>query len=262
MSATLLRNNKWFSDNAIDYDFIRANEHLESHGPRHVPVSHAHILERFRARCEQIGLNLINEQAALSKCGEKYMYVAEVQPNTNKADYLMSVGFRSFNDESAVFQMSAGASVLICANGMQTSTIIPSRRKHTESIMGMLDNKIDIGLEQFKNDAMCTEENIALMKNTPYSDELLGKLIIALGRTKLIGNTNIMRILNEVDEPSYNRHDDNSAWRIMNACTAVTTHRMTNPLQSSFTSKIMHDELMKLIKPDYVPMGETLGIAA
>lgn len=42
----------------------------------------------------------------------------------------------------------------------------------------------------------------------------------------------------------------------MNACTTVTSHRMANPLQAMDTSKIMHDELMKIIKPGYVPLGD------
>ena len=94
------------------------------------------------------------------------------------------------------------------------------------------------------------------MKTVPYSDELLGKLIIALGRNGLIGNTNIMKILDYVDNPPYNDKNDSTAWRIMNACTAVTTHRMANPLQAMNSSKVMHDELMKIIKPDYVPLGD------
>lgn len=261
-NATLIKNDKYFADNAIDIDFIKANEHLESHGPRHVPVSHALILEKFRNKCESMGLMLFNEQGALSRCGERYMYVANVIPEIgDKDEYHLAVGFRSFNDESSVFQMSCGTSVLICANMCQSSVIIPSKRKHQASIFDLLDSKIEAGLERFKHDARMTEENIAFMKNTPYSDELLGKLIVALGRTKKIGNTNIMKILDEVDNPSYNSNNDNSAWRIMNACTTVTSHRMANPIQAMDTSKIMHDELMKIIKPDYISLGD-VDIAA
>lgn len=256
-NATLLKSNKYFSENAIDLDFLKAHEHLESHGPRHVPVSHALILEKFRNICENRGLMLFNERGALSKDGERYMYVADIVPEIgDKDEYHLAVGFRSFNDESSVFQMSCGANVMMCSNGLQTSIIIPSKRKHQASIFGLLDSKIECGLERFKHDSKETEENIAFMKSVPYSDELLGKLIVALGRTKAIGNTNIMKILDEVDNPSYNDHNDNSAWRIMNACTTVTTHRMVNPLQAMNSSKIMHDELMKLIKPGYVALGD------
>ena len=261
-NATLLKSNKYFSENAIDLDFLKAHEHLESHGPRHVPVSHALILEKFRNICENRGLMLFNERGALSKDGERYMYVADIVPEIgDKDEYHLAVGFRSFNDESSVFQMSCGANVMMCSNGLQTSVIIPSKRKHQASIFDLLDSKIECGLERFKHDSKETEENIAFMKSVPYSDELLGKLIVALGRTKAIGNTNIMKILDEVDNPSYNDHNDNSAWRIMNACTTVTTHRMANPLQAMNSSKIMHDELMKLIKPGYAALGDTEAAA-
>lgn len=258
-NATLLKSSKYYADNVIDSDFIRAHEHLESHGPRHVPVSHALILDKFREKCESAGLMLFNEQGALSKDGERYMYVADVVPEIgDKDDYHLAVGFRSFNDESSCFQMSCGNTVMMCSNMMQTSVIIPSRRKHTISIHDILDSKIDCGLERFKHDSKETEDNIAIMKSTPYSDKLLGELIIALGRTKAIGNTNIMKILDYVDNPPYNDHKDNSAWRIMNACTAVTTHRMSNPLQALNTSTIMHNELMKIIKPGFVPLGDVI----
>ena len=256
-NATLIKNGKYFSDNAVDIDFLKAHEHLESHGPRHVPVSHALILEKFRDICENKGLMLFNEQGALSKDGERYMYVADVVPEIgDKDEYHLAVGFRSFNDESSVFQMSCGTSVMICANMCMSSVIVPSKRKHMSSIHGLLDTKIEAGLERFNHDAKETEENIAFMKTVPYSDELLGKLIVSLGRTKAIGNTNIMKILEFVDNPPYNDKKDNTAWRIMNACTAVTTHRMANPLQAMNTSKVMHDELMKIIKPGYVPLGD------
>lgn len=260
MGATLLKSKAYFQDNAIDPEFIRAHETLATHGPRHVPISHALVLEKFRSKCEANGLMLMDERGALSRNGEKYMYVAEVVPEVADEDFRMAVGFRSFNDESSVFQMSCGANVLLCSNGMQTSVIIPSKRKHTATIHDLLDSRIDAGLETFRNDSEVTKENIALMKSIPYSDDILGKLIIALGRTGQVGNTNIMKILSEVDKPSYNSKDDSTVWRIMNACTTVTTHRMANPIQSMNTSKLMHDTLMKIIKPDYKPLGEVIDM--
>ena len=114
VKASLVKGIKYLQDNVIDPEFIKAHENLQSHGPRHVPMSHATILNAFRGKCEQMGLMLFNEQGALSRCGERYMYVAEVMPevaNTTN-DYHLAVGFRSFNDESSVFQMSCGARVM------------------------------------------------------------------------------------------------------------------------------------------------------
>ena len=261
VKASLIKGSKYFRDNIIDPEFLKAHEHLESHGPRHVPVSHATILDAFRGKCEQMGLMLFNEQGALSKCGERYMYVAEIIPEVtdNANNYHLAVGFRSFNDESSVFQMSCGARVmnLDCSGMCQTSVIIPSKRKHTKTIHGLLESKIESGLETFKHDSTITEENLNFIKNTPYSDEILGKLIIALGRTKRIGNTNIMKILEEVDTIK-----DDTAWKIFTACLNVTGKRIANPLLAMDTSKVMHDELMKIIKPGYVPLGDGLEVEA
>lgn len=256
-NATLLKNKAFFDENALDLDFIRAHEHLESHGPRHVPVSHALILDKFRQKCADKGLMLFNERGALSRNGERYMFVADIMPEAGTDDdFNLAVGFRSFNDETSVFQMSCGAKVTMCSNGLQTCVCVPSKKKHTTSINELLDAKIEVGLERFNHDSASTREEIAFMKTVPYSDEILGKLILALGRTGLIGSTNIMKVLAEVDNPSYNNKNDNTAWRIMNACTTVTTHRISNPIQSLNISNIMHDELMKIIKPGYMPLGD------
>lgn len=248
----------WYTDNAVNPEFIRAHEHLESHGPRHVPVSHALILDKFHEKCASMNLELFNEQAALSRCGEKYMYVAEVVPEVSDIDYTMFVGFHSFNDESAVFQLSCGTSIDL-SYYMQTSAIIPSRKKHTESINDLLDAKIEVGLNRFKHDSEITEQNIQKMKGVPYSDEILGKFIIALGRTKKIGNTNVMKIVEEFDA---SKSDDKSVWRILAAGAAMAARRITNPLLAMDTTKIMHDELMKIIDPDFTPLGDELNAAA
>ena len=132
MSATLLKNNKWFSENAIDVDFLKANEHLESYGPRHVPVSHALILNRFRDICEKRGLMLFNEQGALSKDGDRYMYVAEVESFThkNKNQVIVSKRFLTADDHLLIIDD-------FLANGNAALGIIDLVNKAGATLEGM-----------------------------------------------------------------------------------------------------------------------------
>lgn len=257
--ATLLKNNTYFQDNAIDIDFIKANGKCESHGSQHYPIAHELVLSKFRAKAKSLGLSLIDEQGALSTNGERYMYVADVQSDANK-DFRLSVGFRNFNDRSLSFSGSCGASVMICCNGMQTSLIVPSRQRHTEGNFGKLDNKIDIIFDRFEKDGAETVKQIQCMMSTPYSDRLLADFILDVGRNSGMSNTNIMRILHEVDNPTLNNKDDNTAWRIMNAATYVTTHKIKSPIEAARVSQFASNSLMKLIQPGFKPLGDIIDV--
>lgn len=264
-SATLLRNNKWFDVNATDIDFIRANENLTPQGPRHQPISSAVVLTKFRDKAESLGLKLINEQAALRKTGDAYMYVAQVDDGKTDSDHRLAVGFRNFGDRSLSLHFACGSHVLCCSNGCLTSIIKPASVRHTTGNLNLndlvkLDQRLNYAFERFQKDGEETERQITFMQQTPYSDDLLGRYIVALGRTHQIGNTHIMDILHEVDTPSYNRKDDNTAWRIMNAATAVSTHKIKNPMQAARTSQIMSNTLMSLIEPGFKPLGDAIDV--
>jgi len=260
-SATLLRNNKWFDVNATDIDFIRANENLTPQGPRHQPISSAVVLTKFRDKAESLGLKLINEQAALRKTGDAYMYVAQVDDGKTDSDHRLAVGFRNFGDRSLSLHFACGSHVLCCANGCLTGICRPASTRHTLGNLNMgdltrLDQRMAYAFERFAGFNAETNRQIEYMKSTPYSDDLLGRYIVALGRTHKIGNTHIMDILHEVDTPSYNRKDDNTAWRIMNAATAVSTHKVKNPMQSASMSNLMLNTLMGLIEPGFKAYGD------
>ena len=264
MSATLLKNKKWFDENAVDVEFIKAHENLDPRGPRHQPISSSIVLTKFRDKAESLGLKLINEKGALRRTGDAFMYVAEVDDGRDD-DYRLSVGFRNFGDRSLSLHFACGASVLCCCNGILSSLIRPASIRHTTGNLAIgdlsrLDNKLNYAFEHFAADGKSTADQIAYMKETPYSDDLLGRYIVELGRTHEIGNSHIMNILHEVDTPSYNRKDDNSAWRIMNAGTTVTTHKIKNPMQAARTSQLMQNTLMKLIKPGFVPLGDAIDV--
>ena len=270
--ATICKGNKWFDENAIDTEFIRQHEVLTPMGSKHAPLSSALVLEKFREKARNLGLVFRGEKGALRRDGLAFMYVADVEDNMHP-DYALSIGFRQSSDQSLAFNGMCGTHVFVCENGVCTSIVKPSKMKHTIGNVvknaGFLDSKIDAVFSRFAEDADAIHGQVELMKKTPLTDELLGKFVrLANGewrgdrfvKNPLLGSSNLMHILEELENPTLNSHDDSSVFRLMNAVSYVTTHKMRNPNQSAMASRMMNNLIMGLIKPDFTPLGDVVDI--
>ena len=272
--ANIAKNAQWFDENVVDVDFITAHEDLTPKGRIHTPISSAEILTKFREKALNLGLRLVNEKGALKRDGKRFMYVADVEDDSHP-DYALSVGFRNNSDKSLAFSGCCGSSVFICANGCMTSLIKPSKMRHTIGNVtrnaGFLDAKIDTIFERFFEDKGEIEGQIEFMRQTSLTDEIVGKFVRALNggwkgdkfvKNPLIGSSNLMQILAELENPTLNRHDDSSVFRLHNAATYVTTHKMSqrNPSQAMMASRLLNNTIMNIIKPDFTPLGDVVDV--
>ena len=272
--ANIMKNGQWFDENVVDVDFITAHEDLTPKGRIHTPISSAEILTKFREKAHNLGLRLVNEKGALKRDGKRFMYVADVEDNSHP-DYALSVGFRNNSDKSLAFSGCCGSSVFICANGCMSSLIKPSKMRHTignvTRNVGFLDAKIDTIFERFLEDKGEIEGQIEFMRQTSLTDEIVGKFVRALNgewkadkfvKNPLIGSSNLMQILAELENPTLNRHDDSSVFRLHNAATYVTTHKMSqrNPSQAMMASRLLNNTIMNIIKPDFTPLGDVVDV--
>lgn len=272
--ANIMKNAQWFDENVVDVDFITAHEDLTPKGRIHTPISSAEILTKFREKAFNLGLRLVNEKGALKRDGKRFMYVADVEDDSHP-DYALSVGFRNNSDKSLAFSGCCGSSVFICANGCMSSLIKPSKMRHTIGNVtrnaGFLDAKIDTIFERFLEDKGEIEGQIEYMRQTSLTDEIVGKFVRALNggwkgdkfvKNPLIGSSNLMQILAELENPTLNRHDDSSVFRLHNAATYVTTHKMSqrNPSQAMMASRLLNNTIMNIIKPDFTPLGDVVDV--
>ena len=267
----------WFrnEDGANEVDFIRAHEDMTPRGRFHSPVSSAEILTKFRERARSFGLVLAKEDCALKKDGTRFMYVANVV-NESRPDYVLQCGFRNSSDQSMAFTGCMGSSVLICENLVCTSIVKPSRMRHTIGNVaeGTIDSRIDAVFDRFLEDKDAIARQIDVMKSTHLTDSILGAFVRkANGEWRVgangnryfyknphLGSANLLRILEELENPSLNDHDDSSCFRLMNAVSTVTTHKIKNPAQAASASRYCNNLIMSLIKPDFVPLGDVIDI--
>lgn len=277
--STICTDKKWYSQNIVDVDEIRelsspALEARLNNETVHRPVPHFDILTRFREKAQQLNLQLVNEKGRLKKDGERYMYIADVR-NDQQPDYTMSIGFCNNNDKTRAFHGMIGTNVFICSNGVYHGIVVPSRIRHTKGNVesGRVFEKIDTIFSRYSSDKSAVADQIQLMKSTPLTDELIGKLVLKLTRAQQFGNTTILDIVKtcddparmvveEVENPTYNPRSDNSAFRLMNACSYVTTHRIKNPTLQAAASKFFNDTLVKLVNPEARLVGDVIDVEA
>jgi hypothetical protein len=270
--ATMMKNHQWFDENAVDTEFIRAHEDLTPRGRFHAPISSAEVLTKFRERARNLGLRLVCEKGALKRDGGRYMYLADVE-NMSGSDYALTVGFRQSSDTSMAFTGICGSKVFLCANGCCNALVKPSRMLHTIGNVedGVIESKIDLVFERFLHDADLIRGQFAAMSATPLTDEILGRFVRAANGTwrggkfsknHLLGSANLLRILEELENPTLNSHDDSSVMRLLNAATYVTTHRMAqkNPLQAQMASRYCNNLIMSIIQPGFRPLGDAVDV--
>ena len=261
MSSRLMgKNDKWFKENvAEDMDFLKAHEGIKEGGSDiFKPVLPSDILTRFRVRANTLGLKLVNENMALSKDGFKTMYVADIE-GVNGADFSLSCGFRNSTDRTRGFSGMMGSQIWCCGNGCCAGLILPSKQKNTIGNYDRIDNKIDRIFERFLADKDVIHGQISLMKSTTLTDDIVGKFVKAMAKTE-IGKRYIIDIVNDLENPELNSHDDNSCFRLLNAGTYVTTHKIANPLRSGDMSRLINNTIMGIITPNFSPLGDVVEV--
>lgn len=275
MSANICTDKSWFSQNVLAIDELdslssEAYDRRINAGRRHMPVRHSALLTKFRDKAASLNLTLANEKGKLKRDGERFMYTADIV-DASRPDFALSVGFENRNDLSKSFQGLLGSHVFMCCNGVCHGVIQPSRIRHTRGNVenGLVLGKVDVIFDRFIEERGDVTGQIDLLKTTPLTDRLLGDFILEVTRAKRIGNKNILELVNlcddpeqmiadEVENPTLNSKDDTSAFRLLNACSYVSTHRIKNPNAQVSTSKFLNDTLLKLIKPDVKLVGDVV----
>jgi len=104
---------------------------------RHMPVPHHVLADTVVATAEGLGLPLRNESWGISKDGMRLFGALDFDPIEElrmPEGTGPSLGIRHANDKSISVQLTAGARVFLCDNGVMVGEIETVRRKHTTGL--------------------------------------------------------------------------------------------------------------------------------
>lgn len=243
MNAAVCNQMNW--TNTTNMDMLRAVV-ANPMGPRHNPVNHGEVLERFRSRADHAGIKVTAETGLLSPDQKRFMYVADIAYDSLKSDFAFTVGFINFNDRSRSFTTLAGQRVFVCSNLSVTGTLEESRTRHSTNVDNRLDGRMDTAFSKFDEMFRIQMGNVDQMKATKLTDELLGRFVLEGTRRDLFGATNMRRVIQEVDTPTLNNIHDDSAWRLHNAATYILRENVRNPLLVAEATKQVNDVINDL----------------
>ena len=263
-----LGNKKWFEvldENKIGFDgivdFVKAHEQVSQGGRFHKPTLHSNLLTSFRNRANEVGLKLCDTKVGLSRDGMKIMVVANSE-NDKGDEYSLSCGWRNSTNSQQSLSFCFGSNCWICSNNCINGIVKPANMRNTIGNSTKITDKMDILFDKFDSNKENIKNQIFSMKNTILTDDIIGKFIKGLIKSGDMGNKHICDIIrdimDDVENPSLNSHKDNSCFRLLNSCTKVCTHDISNPILGSNLSRKCNNIIMGIITPNFTPLGDDI----
>lgn len=264
--AKIMTNSKWFptlNEEDVTYDgiidFVKAHESVREGGRNHRPILHSELLKQFRDRANSLGITLCDTKVGLSKDGMKIMVVSNSLADKN-SEYGLSCGWRNSTNSTQAFAGCFGTNCWICANGCINGLVKPSCQRNTIHNYDHFGDKMSVLFEKFESNKENINKQIAVMKSNVLTDDIIGKFVKKMIGSGEMGNKHICDIvrdiMDDVENPSLNSHNDNSCFRLLNSCTKVCTHDIANPIMGSNLSRLCNNTIMSIISDEFTPLGD------
>jgi len=187
----------------------------------HYPIAHYDFYNQVSSNLENIGLEIVHEQHALAKDGNRYFGLLQVDNGNEDQDYGLVIGLRNSHDKRFPAGFCVGSGVFVCDNLAFSSEIVLAR-KHTLNIFNDLPNMVMRGIGQLTEHRQLQHNRIESYKNTGLTNQEAESAIIELLRVKAVLTTQIIHIVNQWDNPSYPEFAENrNVYRLFNAVTTT-----------------------------------------
>lgn len=200
------------------------------------PVPHGEIIDQVK---EQLYAKNIPTKSWSFKTNSKGTQVIGLVDTAGHKEFDFRIAFRNSYDKSMSVAFVAGASVMICSNGMIVGDV-EFIRKHTGSVLQELKSKIQITAQQqyetMKKVEAQSNRMKSIMLDKTATAELCGRFFM---EQDIINSTQLNIIKKELDNPSYQEFSNNSLWSLYNH----TTHALkeSHPLNYMDSHKKLHE---------------------
>jgi hypothetical protein len=221
--------------------------------PTFCPVPHAKLLTQMYNTFADHNINILQEQFAVSKQGQRMFGVIELE--SEAADYSTIIAVRNAHDHSESIKLGLGTGVFVCDN-LAFSAEFMMRRKHTAHVMRDLPKQIGGLIAKAQDARHKQKEQITAYKNTPLDEKEAHHLMALLAKSGAFPVTKFLEVEKEFAHP---RHDEfmesgHTAWTLMNAVTEVL--KGTSLLALPDRTMRLHSILDHHIGPVLTPMED------
>ena len=184
------------------------------------PIPHNHLLTSVENQLDRFGYQVAGQSHGLSRNGNRYFGLLEIENGDQAADYRCVIGLRNSHDKTFPAGICVGSCVLVCDNLMFAGEITLAR-KHTRFIRRDLPQLVFDCIGQFKNLFATQESRAEAYKRKRVSDRRVHDLLVQAIDNEVIPVTSLPNVLQEWRKPSYPQFTNNgkSLWRLQNAFT-------------------------------------------
>lgn len=196
------------------------------------PIPHNRLLNQVESTLTDVGLNVVSEAHALSREGDRYFGLLQLQNGQVQDDYALIAGIRNSHDQSYPAGLVIGSGVFVCDN-LAFSGEIKFARKHTRFIDRDLPQLVQAAVGRLGEMRHKQDERIAAYKAKRLADRDAHHLLVRMVDSGTLPVTRLPVALHEYREPS---HDEfmidgkRTAWTLMNATTEALKGRNLDAL--------------------------------
>jgi len=185
------------------------------------PVPHSLLLEHVTRELEANQLRVIGSAHALSRSGNRYFGLMEVENGNANDDYNTVIGVRNSHDQSFAAGLAVGSGIFVCDN-LAFSGEITLARRHTRFIERDLAGLIGRCMGAIGTMRCNQDQRIAAYKDAEMSDARFNDLLVRSVEQKVLPVTHLAKVLHEWRMPAHPEFaQGKTSWRAFNAFTEV-----------------------------------------
>ncbi len=205
-----------------------------NHGKTYTVIRHKFLIDAARSILKTHGFNVKNEEYRSTANGNIAQGIYQIE-STQDSELGMMFAWSNSYDKSTRFQCGIGAFVRVCGNGMVCGDMASYARKHTgnadKEAFNHIMSQVKQGNKHFTQLVKDRDNFKKLDLSRKEQAELVGRLFID---ENLIDSSQISCIKKEIDKPSYDYKEDDTAWTFYN--------HVTHALKKSHPRSWMSDQ--------------------
>jgi hypothetical protein len=182
------------------------------------PIPHIAFVEQVESVLKINNLKVVGQAHALTRDGNRYFGLMEIQNGHVSNDYSWVLGTRNSHDKSYPAALVAGAQVFVCDN-LSFSGEVKMSRKHTVFIMRDLPMLTERAIGRLTERWHRQDERILKYKEHALSNTEAHDLIIRAVDVGACTPSRIPDVLKEWRKPQHPEFEPRTAWSLFNSFT-------------------------------------------
>lgn len=181
------------------------------------PIPHSELVSLTRSAMENAGLEVLQEEHALARGGQRYFGGFAVRGNEMIAqDRNLVIGLRNSSDKSFAASICLGLSMLVCEN-LCFSASIKLARRHTTNILHDLPRVLADAVSRATTHWNNMTNRIEAYKNTEAVN--VEETVIRLVDSQALPSRDIYNVIQEFRNPRHQEFKGGSLWTLYNSLT-------------------------------------------